>query len=70
MPGLDGFALIERVRAHERKSALPAAHIILVTADVLEETGEKVKLFPGTLYLTKPIRKNQLIGAIQASGRE
>lgn len=70
MPGLDGFALIERVRAHEKKSALPAAQIILVTADALEETGEKVKLFPGTVYLTKPIRKNQLIGAIQVSARD
>lgn len=67
MPGLDGFALIERVRAHEKQMGLTPAQIILVTADALEETAEKAKLFPGTHYLTKPIRKRQLLDAIESA---
>lgn len=66
MPGLDGFSLIERVRAHEKQMGLSAAQIILVTADALEETAEKAKLFPGTHYLTKPIRKRQLLSVIES----
>jgi len=66
MPGLDGFALIERVRAHEKELGLKAAQIILVTADALEETAEKAKLYPGTHYLTKPIRKRNLLSAIES----
>lgn len=67
MPVMDGFALIEGLRQHESANHLPAVKIILVTADAHEETAKKALSYRNTQYLTKPIRKAQLMQAIQRS---
>lgn len=67
MPVMDGFTLIESLRQHESAHKLPAVKIILVTADAHEETARKALSYRNTQYLTKPIRKTQLMRAIEKS---
>ena len=67
MPVMDGFTLIENLRQYEIAHQLRSAQVILVTADAHEETARKAQSYSGTQYLTKPIRKTQLMQAIKKS---
>lgn len=67
MPVMDGFSLIENLRQHETLHHLPPAKVILVTADAHEETARVAASYHHTQYLTKPIRKTQLMQALEKS---
>lgn len=66
MPNMDGFTLIERIRDEEKEKQLKPMRILLITADALEETAERAKASAADVYLTKPIRKTQLLSALRA----
>lgn len=51
MPGMDGFELIERLRAAERLASLP---IIVVSADDAPQTREKVRRLGANAQFVKP----------------
>jgi CheY-like chemotaxis protein len=53
MPGLDGFAVIERLRGEACFAATP---IVAVTASAMHSDGEKVLAAGFSGYITKPIR--------------
>lgn len=65
MPFVDGFTLIETLRAEEKAKDLTPMKILLITADALDETAEKAKNSAADIYLTKPIRKAQLLEALK-----
>jgi len=65
MPIMDGFEVVEKVRAHEHENKLPAKPILLVTADALDATAEKALSLPKVAFLTKPIKKAVLFDSIQ-----
>lgn len=51
MPYMDGFELIERIRADRRNRALP---VIVVSADTHPETPERVAQLQVAAFFTKP----------------
>jgi len=57
MPGLDGFAVIERLRGEARFAATP---IVAVTASAMPSDGAKVLAAGFSGYITKPIRLAKL----------
>lgn len=70
MPVMDGFEMTEQVRSYERSQGLVVTPIILVTADALEETAEAAKRHGVSYFLTKPIRKNKILEAINQAAAE
>lgn len=64
MPVMDGFELVEKIRAYEKSNQLAAIHIILVTADLQEYTSQKAKSFTQVTLMTKPVRKKALFETI------
>lgn len=64
MPVMDGFEMLNRLRAFEAEHKLPEVPVILVTADALEETAEAARKHGATAFLTKPIRKSKIVDAI------
>ena len=67
MPVMNGFELAEAIRKYEieNRAGLPATPIILLTADALEETANKVKNYRIDMYLTKPIRRTKLLESLK-----
>jgi signal transduction histidine kinase/CheY-like chemotaxis protein len=65
MPIMDGFEVVEKVRAYEQQNNLPSKPILLVTADALDATAEKALSLPKVSFLTKPIKKSVLFNSIQ-----
>ncbi len=65
MPFMDGFAVIEKIRQHERNEGLSTIPIIVVTADLLDYTTEKAKQFERVTLLSKPLKKVLLFDQIQ-----
>ena len=51
MPRMDGFALIQFIRAHQRHSAMP---IIVVTADTDPLTPQRASRLGADAYFAKP----------------
>ena len=51
MPSMDGFELIERVRADQKLARLP---IIVVSGDTNPETPERVRRLGADSFFTKP----------------
>jgi CheY-like chemotaxis protein len=51
MPGMDGFELIERVRANAAMAAIP---IIVVSADSARETQDRVRRLGANAFFVKP----------------
>jgi CheY-like chemotaxis protein len=51
MPRMDGFALIEFIRAHQRHSAMP---IVVVTADTDPSTPQRASQMGANAYFAKP----------------
>lgn len=64
MPILDGFGVIERVRRYEETNQLKQLPIIVVTADLLDGTAEKIQNFRNVSLLTKPLKKSVLMDLI------
>ena len=67
MPVMNGFELAEAIRKYEieNRAGVPATPIILLTADALEETANKVKNYRIDMYLTKPIRRTKLLESLK-----
>ncbi|HEC19488.1 MAG TPA: response regulator [Gammaproteobacteria bacterium] len=68
MPRLDGYALIERIRAHddERISGIP---VNMVTAAEDEEARQRALALGATDFITKPFDKAQLLARVRAQAR-
>jgi two-component system chemotaxis response regulator CheY len=64
MPVMDGFALIEEVRARPDLSTLPI--LVLTTAGALQDQ-ERAKSLNVTGYVTKPIKPDALVDAVQGA---
>ena len=67
MPVMNGFELADAIRKYERENLKdsPATPIILLTADALEETANKVRGYRIDMYLTKPIRRTKLLESLR-----
>jgi signal transduction histidine kinase len=64
MPGMDGIAACERMRALPGGADVP---IIFVTAQREVETFDRAKAVGGDDFITKPFRPNELIMRIEAA---
>ncbi len=69
MPVMDGYEATRRIRAWESGQGRAAAPILALTAHALD--GERRKSLEAgcTAHLTKPIRRDELLRAIEAHGR-
>ena len=64
MPGLDGFAVCERIRALPHGSAVP---VLFLTASRDVETFDRALRAGGDDFLTKPIRPTELVVRVQSA---
>ncbi|MBF0445488.1 MAG: response regulator, partial [Magnetococcales bacterium] len=64
MPVMDGYEATRNIRKHEKKTGSKPVPIIALTAQALREDLEKTIAAGCDFYLTKPVRKTQLIEAI------
>ena len=64
MPVMDGYTAIRKIRNWEQTRGLPEVPIIAVTAHALTAEIKKARQAGCTAYLSKPIRKSVLLGAI------
>ena len=69
MPEMDGFAATAAIRAIEAREGLPRTPIIALTANAMEGDRERCLDADMDDYLSKPLRKPQLVGMIRAHGR-
>jgi signal transduction histidine kinase/CheY-like chemotaxis protein len=61
MPGMDGYQATGLIRTHEAAHDWPAAHVVAVTANVLDQHREAAHLAGMDGFLGKPLRKAGLI---------
>ncbi|WP_176214243.1 ATP-binding protein [Roseovarius sp. A-2] len=61
MPGMDGYQATGLIRTHEAAHDWPAAHVVAVTANVLDQHREAAHLAGMDGFLGKPLRKADLI---------
>jgi two-component system cell cycle response regulator len=68
MPKLDGYGLIERIRAHDvqRIREIP---IIMITAADDEESRQRALALGATDFITKPFDKAQLLARVRAQAK-
>ena len=59
MPRLNGIEATQQIRQYEQENSLPAAPIIAMTADVLDETRKRAFEAGCTHWLPKPTHKEQ-----------
>jgi len=64
MPVMDGFALIEQVRARPELAHIPV--VVLTTAGAIPES-QRVRPAALLTYVTKPIRPDTLVEAVRAA---
>ncbi len=64
MPGMDGFQAAGLIRTQESARALPPAHIVAVTANVLEQHRQAAHLAGMDGFLPKPLRKAELVAYV------
>jgi diguanylate cyclase (GGDEF)-like protein len=65
MPRLDGYELIERIRAHG-ESRIQQIPIIMITAADDEESRQRALGIGATDFITKPFDKTQLLARVRA----
>ncbi|MEG3638226.1 ATP-binding protein [Magnetococcus sp. PR-3] len=66
MPGsMDGYETTEAIRQWEQEQKLACLPVIILTAHAMREDIERSKQAGSQMHLTKPIRKIQLLEAIQ-----
>lgn len=74
MPDMDGYAATASIRAYEATNRLKRTPILALTANALAGDAEKSLAAGCDAHLSKPVRKSELIAAIQrfqpASGPE
>ncbi len=61
MPEMDGFSATRAIRAQEKKSGAKHVPIVALTANAMKGDCEKCQKAGMDDYLTKPMRKNQLL---------
>jgi two-component system chemotaxis response regulator CheY len=66
MPEMDGFTFLERLRALPSHAATP---VIIVTTEAAQEDRSRALALGVTTYVTKPIRQNDVMAAIQTVTR-
>ncbi|MGX0976831.1 signal transduction histidine kinase/CheY-like chemotaxis protein [Roseovarius sp. MBR-51] len=64
MPGMDGYQATGLIRTQEAAQDLPPAHVVAVTANVLEQHRQEAHLAGMDGFLGKPLRKADLIAYI------
>jgi CheY-like chemotaxis protein len=62
MPMMDGFAVLEALRADERTAGVPVLVLTAVLSDAVEE---RCISLGASSYLRKPFEPNQLLEALQ-----
>lgn len=62
MPGLDGYAVLERVLADEHMRAIP---VVAVTAYAMAGDSERGRKAGFREYLTKPVSMKQLLSMVK-----
>lgn len=67
LPGLDGFGVLERIRAAERTRRLPA---VVLTASTRCSDVERAKVLRTEAFLTKPIEVAVLTEVVRQLGLE
>lgn len=60
MPEMDGFEATKIIRAFEKKNGLPRVPIVVLTADVTDETRERFESLAIEGFLTKPVEPAKL----------
>lgn len=70
MPVMDGFGLVNNIRLFEKSQSLGKCPIVVLTADAQEEQVTRLKEMGADEYLTKPINKKSLLGAIACFHRQ
>ncbi len=69
MPKLDGYELIERIRAHDDKR-LQEIPIIMITAAEDEESRQEALKIGATDFITKPFDKAQLLARVRSQAKQ
>ena len=64
MPGMDGYQATGLMRTHEAAHDWPATHVVAVTANVLDQHREAAHLAGMDGFLSKPLRKADLISYV------
>ena len=68
IPDIDGLEVMRQLRVIEKRDARPGVFITALTANVLPGERQACLAAGMNAYLTKPLRRDQLAGAlIQAS---
>ncbi len=66
MPGGEGLEILARIRAHERREALPALPIIVLTADYRDDLRRDLLMNGANLVLPKPADPDRLLADVAA----
>mgnify|MGYP000312303572 CR=1 FL=1 len=61
LPGMDGFAALEKLKANEHTKTIP---VIALTANVMPRDIERGRQAGFYTYLTKPIRINEIASTV------
>jgi len=64
MPEMDGYQATGLIRTHEAAHGLAPAHVVAVTANILEQHRESARLAGMDAFLGKPLRKAELIAHV------
>jgi two-component system, chemotaxis family, chemotaxis protein CheY len=63
MPGIDGFAFIAKLRQKAGYERIP---VVVVTTEVAQEDRARAQALGVAAYVTKPVRQQDVVGAIEA----
>lgn len=67
MPRVDGFEAARQIRAIEAARGLPPVPLIALTAHVGDDMAQRLEAAGFAAFLTKPMRKDVLLNALQAA---
>lgn len=65
MPCTDGYEATGRIRSYEKSRSMSKTPIIAVTAHALPENEDRAYAAGCDYFLTKPVKKNDLIEVVQ-----
>ncbi|MBF9058741.1 response regulator [Rhodobacterales bacterium HKCCSP123] len=65
MPEMDGLDATRAIRAHEAAEGLPRVPIVAMTAHAMEGDRERILAAGIDAYLTKPLKKTEVLGMIR-----
>ena len=64
LPGMDGFEVLRRLRAHEAEHGLPTVPVVAVSANAMPEDRSRAAVAGFADYVTKPIDLPLLLAAV------